>query len=356
MPSPSTQRSRRRHAAIGASLLSTFSLFVFSVAALGQGSGRDSTGTGGSHVIQGKIFSPSGRRADGTIQIKLQSNNSGEISTIADSNGSFTFTSLAPGNYTVIVIAGDDYEIAREGVTIDSDLNLARSGVSMNSGTRRYTVMITLQPKARANRTMASVVNAALAEVPENARALYEKGMELAKAGDSLRAIDNLKAALSLYPKFPLALNELGVQYLRLRQANKAVEPLRSALRLSPDAFTPKLNLGIALLETRQFAEAETQLREALRNNPSIPTAHMYLGLTLAGLQNGAEAEKELRQAIDLSGNQLGLAHYYLGGLYWQRRDYHHAADELETYLRLAPNAQEAERVRATIKELRSKS
>src|SRR4051812_43030326 len=86
---------------------------------LAQGSGRDSTGTGGNHVIQGKIFFPSGRRAEGNIQVKLQSFGASEISTIADSSGSFTFTSLAPGNYEVVIIAGDDYEIARERVTID---------------------------------------------------------------------------------------------------------------------------------------------------------------------------------------------------------------------------------------------
>jgi tetratricopeptide (TPR) repeat protein len=355
MPSLPAQRTEYQHANMATRLLSILLLLLFPVAVLAQGSGRDSTGTGGNHIIQGKIFFPSGRRAEGSIQVKLQSFGAGELSTMADSSGSFTFGSLAPGNYTLVVIAGDDYEIAREGVTIDSDLNLSRSGVTLNSVSRRYTVMITLQPKASANRAKASVVNAALAEVPENARALYEKGLESAKAGDSSGAIDNLKAALSLYPKFPLALNELGVQYLKLGQANKAVEPLRSASRLSPDAFTPKLNLGIALLETQQFAEAETQLREALKIT-SVPTAHMYLGLTLARLHNGEEAEKELRQAIDLSGNQLALAHYYLGGLYWQRRDYHRAADELETYLRLTPNAQDAERVRGTIKELRAKS
>ena len=356
MSSRPVRCSEYQHANMEARLLAIILLLFLPVVVLGQGSGRDSTGTGGNHVIQGKIFFPSGRRADGTIQIKLESNNSGEISTIADSNGSFTFTSLAPGNYTVVVIAGDDYEIAREGVTIDSDLNLARSGVSLNAGSRRYTVMITLQPKVSANRAKASVVNAALAEVPENARTLYEKALELAKTGDSLRAIDNLKAALSLYPQFPLALNELGVQYLKLGQADKAVEPLKSATSLSPDAFTPKLNLGIALLEARRFAEAEAHLREALRINQSVPTAHMYLGLTLARLRNDGDAEKELRQAIDLSGDKLTLAHYYLGGLYWQRRDYRRAADELETYLRLTPNAPDAERVRGTVKELRAKS
>jgi regulator of sirC expression with transglutaminase-like and TPR domain len=50
------------------------------------------------------------------------------------------------------------------------------------------------------------------------------------------------------------------------------------------------------------------------------------------------------------------MAHYYLGGIYWGRGDYRHAADELESYLRATPNAQDAQRVRETIKELRSKS
>src|SRR6266571_208143 len=338
--------------------LATALILLMTAAAFAQGSGRDSTGTGGNHVIQGKIFFPSGRRADGTIQIKLQTFAAGEISTIADSSGSFTFTSLAPGNYTVVVNAGNDYEIARESVTIDSDLNLSRSGVSLNSGTRRYTVMVTLQPKREIeNRTKASVINAALAEVPEAARTLYQQALESEKTGDSAKAIDSLKAAISLYPKFPLALNELGVQYLKIGQVSKAVEPLRSATKLSPDAFTPKLNLGVALLELQRFAEAETELREAVRIL-SAPTAHMYLGLTLTHLHNDEEAEKELKSAIDSGGNQSVVAqsHYYLGCLYWRKRDYQRAADELETYLRLTPNAPDAQRVRGTIKELRAKS
>ncbi len=357
MPSLPAQSSEHPPANTAARFLPILLLLFLPVAVPGQGSGRDSTGTGGNHVIQGKIFFPSGRRAEGSIQIKLQSYAASEISIMADSSGSFTFSSLSPGNYTIVVNAGDDYEIAREGVTIDSDLNLSRAGVSLNSGTRRYTVMVTLQPKHDSgNRAKPSVVNAALAAVPESARTLYEKGLELAKAGDTLKAIDDLKAAISLFPKFPLALNELGVQYLKLGQAIKAVEPLKAAVELSPDAFTPKLNLGIALLETQRYAEAETQLREALKQNDSAATAHMYLGVALTRLRNYQEAEKELRRAIELGGNQLGLAHYYLAGIYWGKGEYGRAADELETYLLLTPNAQDAQRVRGTIKELRHKS
>jgi Flp pilus assembly protein TadD len=228
--------------------------------------------------------------------------------------------------------------------------------------------MMTLQVKA-ANRIKPSVLNAAMAEVPDQARTLYETALDLSRAGDTVKAIENLKSALSLFPKFPLALNELGVQYLKLGQANNAVQPLRAATTLSPDAASPKLNLGIALLETQQYGDAETQLRSALRIT-STPTTHMYLGLALYHLQNSAEAEKELKAAIDLSDNKLTIAHYYLGGLYWKTGDaltreldhdrklleYRRAADELETYLRLTPNAPDVDRVRGTIKQLRAKS
>ncbi len=322
----------------------------------GQGNGRASTGTGGNHLIQGKIFFPSGRRADGTIQVKLTSLNSAEITAIADSSGSFTFAGLSPGNYTIVIDAGNQYEIAREGVTIDSDPNLSRSGIVLNSGSRRYTVMVTLQPKPDPkNSRKAGVINASLAEVPGDVRALYQKALDLIKAGDAQRAIEELKTAVSLYPKFSLALNELGVQYLKLGEADKAVDPLRSATKASPDAFVPRLNLGIALLECRKIVEAETELREALKIS-STPTAHMYLGLALISAKKFEEAQRELETAISTGGENLAQVHRYLGGLYWQKQDYRRAVDELESYLRLTPNAPDAELVRGTIKNLRGKS
>jgi len=324
---------------------------------LAQGNGRASTGTGGIHTIQGYIFFPSGRRAEGTIIVKLQSYNAGEITVIPDSSGSFSFTQLAPGNYTVVVNAGDDYEIGRENVYFDSDVNLSRvGGARVPQSPQRATVMIHLQPKATAAHAKPGVINAALAEVPEKARKLYERGVEQSRAGDAAKAADSLKEAVVLYPNFPLALNELGVQYLKLGQTSRAVDTLKNAVKLSPDAWAPRLNLGIALLEAKHFEGAEAELREALKRNTTLPTAHMYLGLCLVRTNKYDEAEKELLLAIQGSGNQLGLAQYYLGGLYWQKKDYRKAIAALEDYLRLTPNAHDAERVRATIKDLRGRT
>lgn len=317
-------------------------------------SGVDNTGTGGKHTITGRIYFPSGRAADVRLRVRLDGTNSGSLYVMVDSNGHFTFRGLSPGRYEVIVEGGDDYETAADSIYIDTEPRTRRS--SLPTVPRAYSVMFHLKPKASPGTGKPGVINAKLATVPASARDLYNKALEAARAGDSHRAVDLLKTALSQFPDFALALNELGVQYLILGQPAQAVEALRSAIKLQPDAFVVRLNYGIALLNHRDFTEAETQLREALTRNSEAPTAHMYLGITLVNQRKYDEAEQSLQNAIAKGGNNISQAHYYLGGIYWQRKDYKRAADELELYLKLAPKAPDAERIRATIKDLRSKT
>ncbi len=324
--------------------------------------GMDPTGTGGVNKIQGRIYFPSGRRSDAiSVKVTLESSSSERLSVLADTNGSFTFGSMAPGSYLVTVEAGEDYETARESVVIET-LNVRSRSVSAADQARMniprtFNVMVNLRPKkGTASEARGQVLNAALASVPKPAVELYEKALESAQARDTKKAIEQLRAAISYYPEFALALNELGVQYMRLGDYEKAKESFRSALRLRPDDFMPRLNYGVVLLETKQTADAEAHLRQAVVKNDTSWAAHMYLGIALIGLRNYDGAESELRRTLVLAGDELALPHYYLGGIYWQRGDHKRAADELEKYLRLAPKAPAAARIRATIKELRVKS
>jgi Tfp pilus assembly protein PilF len=276
---------------------------------------------------------------------------------MADMNGTFAFRSLESGSYTVVVEGGDNFETARERVYIESDGSNTRRGVIGTPGfSRPYNVQIYLQPKNQSNlEGKTGILNAALANVPKPAAELYQKAIESVRKGESDKAVAQLKGAIEAYPTFTLALSELGVQYLKLKQPDKAAEVLQAALKLAPDDYATLLSYGFALYEKKEFGEAETQLRLALKKNNASPSAHLYLGLALIGKRELDAAEKELRQAVTSGGAQMSLAHYYLGGLYWGKRDYRRAADELETYLKLAPNAADAERLRATIKDLRSK-
>jgi len=354
-------------------VLSVMLLLSISFISLYAQGGIDNTGTGGKHKIQGRIYFPSGRRSDvSAIKVTLDSTSSETLSVIADLNGSFSFNSIAPGSYTLTVDAGKDYEIARESVYVEesglkgrtlSGADLARADVA-----RIFNVIVNLQPKfGNTETTKPGVLNAALANVPKPAVDLYQQALESVRAGDSKKAIEQLRVAVSNYPEFTLALNEMGVQYLKIGQPDKAIEVLSASLRIKPDDFTPRLNYGIALLEKREAAASEAQLRLALKKNDSSSTAHMYLGLALLNLsKNGktrqfdaaryAEAQKELERAVSLGKNEVAMAHRYLGGIYAGNKDYKRGADELETYLKLSPKARDAETIRGLIKDLRSKN
>jgi Flp pilus assembly protein TadD len=329
-------------------------LCLLPVGARAQG-GVDSTGTGGIHVIQGRVFLPSGRISDASLRVKLESFGSGTLSVFTDLNGAFRFTSLMAGSYTVVVEGTDQFEPARESVFIDQQT----SRVARDNTPRILTVFINLRPKRRGEGEAAphspGVVNASLAGVPKPAAGLYVKAMEAARKGEAERAVEQLKGALAAYPDFQLALSELGVQYVKLKQPDKAVEALRAALKLAPEDYATLLTYGRALYDMQNFPEAEAQFRKAAKKNHASPSAHFYIGMIVLKRRELEEAEKELKSAIEFGGDEIAVAHKYLGGIYWAKLNYRSAADELETYLRLDPSAADAARVRSTIKELRAK-
>jgi tetratricopeptide (TPR) repeat protein len=339
------------------SLLLTLLLLTPIVSYAQSGGGIDTTGTGGRHSIQGRLVFPSGQRVDYQLRVKLESPGLGELSVMSDLNGSFSFQSLRAGNYTVVIEGGEYFETVRESVFIEPYSIAPRNATgTVSSISRPITVQIYLRPKDSPGVTKPGVLNAALANVPRLAVELYEKGVEFAKQGETEKAIDALKRAVSLHANFGLALNELGVQYLKRGELDKAAEAFTKVLELSPNAPEPSLNLGIVLLNQKKFTEAETQLRTAVRRNEHSFSAHQYFGISLIYVKNYPEAETELRRAIELGGTKASQAHYYLGGLYWKAGNFRQAADELDTYLKLEPKAANAEKVRTTVKELRSKS
>ncbi|HEX8499930.1 MAG TPA: tetratricopeptide repeat protein [Pyrinomonadaceae bacterium] len=344
---------RRAAPAFSAALLACLLWLAPAPARAQAGGGVDYTGTGGSHVIQGRLMLPSGRISDKRLQVKLESTGSGTLSVFTDANGGFKFTSLLAGSYTVVFEGDQQYEPARESVYIEQQTN----PVLRDRTPRVATVYMYLREKgAAAGETRPpGVLDASLANVPKPAVDLYHKALEAARKKEYERAVELLKGALEFHPDFRLALSEMGALYLKLKRPEKAAEPLRAALRLAPDDYPTLLNYGIALYDRKEFAEAEAQFRKAARKNAASPTSHFYLGVILLKRRELAEAERELRAAVAAGGDQLAVAHYYLGGIYWGRQDYKRAAEELETYLRLAPDAPEAERVRSTIKELRAK-
>ena len=290
----------------------------------GSSRGGGLTSGEGNIMIQGRIYFPSGQTASGRqIKVNLESVSSfgGAKSTVADQDGVFRFTGLVPGDYTVVIDAGQEFERARESV-----------GIYQGTSGKIIQVTIQLQPKIDSS-------NPLFAGVPSNALNLYQKGMAAAKKNDSKAAVQSLSAAVAAHPNFAIALSDLATQYMLLKQWDKAGETYDALLKLKPNDTAAHLNLGIAAYNQKKMEDAETHFRKALELKSAGPTAHYYLGLILVSTKRYPEAQTEFEAAIANGGENLALAHKYLGGLYMSAGKNQQAADELEKYLKLDPKA-----------------
>jgi tetratricopeptide (TPR) repeat protein len=284
------------------------------------------------------------------VRVRLSSPDLVNESTVTDEDGVFIFNQIPAGHYLVTVEGSDQFDTATEQVDIDREAS---------PGGRNMNITINLKLKGTAS---------ALSKVPKPARELYTKGTDAANKGDNKGAVEFFNQAIKLYPQFPQAMNDLGMAYMKLNKYDKAAETYEQLLKLGPGDATVHLNYGIALnnlaagLKTegktedsaKRFAQAEEQLRESIKLNGKSATAHYYLGITLISLKHYAEAQSELETSVK-NDNNIALAHKYLGGLYMNDSSKKkEAADELEKYLKLDPKAHDADRIKDSIKKLRS--
>jgi tetratricopeptide (TPR) repeat protein len=142
---------------------------------------------------------------------------------------------------------------------------------------------------------------------------------------------------------------------MKLDRMEDAVLALVKAVSLDPKSFNPRLNLGIAYMRRQDFSSGEPHLRQAVGIDSSSALAHMYLGILLSKVSKPDEAEDELHRAVSLGGADLAVAPHYLGQLYIGRDRIVEAIGELEAYLKEKPNAEDAQRVRDQIADLRGR-
>jgi Flp pilus assembly protein TadD len=323
-----------------------FSLFVVvRVTAQGipQGAASTDTGFGGVNTISGTIVSSTGQRIERHVSVRLRTMTRGDRISTTDENGNFVFRGLPSGDFVVIIEKEQDFEPFSQTVSVIQPRGMPP---------QTYYLTIRLQLKGRAQ-VKPGVLNAEFANVPKRARAYYDNAAEQARKGYHRGAIEQLKLAIKEYPSFMLAFNELGVQYLRLNELENADEAFQSALKITPDAFVALINRGIANFMMKRYGEAVPILRKALAKNDQSAVGHYFLGQALANLGLFEDAEKELLTSLKLGGEEMKEAHRILAIIYASRGARKQAADELEAYLKLAPNAPDAEKLRDKIRQLR---
>jgi Flp pilus assembly protein TadD len=312
------------------------------------------TGTGGIHEIRGRIYAPNGTMLDSSITISLESTTYPTLTLVTDVSASYSFRNLAPGNYTVVVEAGDQFESSREPVLIDSEI---QGPSKMTVRTKVFTVPIYLQLKRSSGpRSENRVINAKWSAIPKEAVRHFEKGESPALNKQLDKAEAEFRKSIDLAPTYAPAYTALGKLFLTQGKVVDAIAELELAVRYDASDFDARFTYGVALMNNQAMDRAQKELSEAATLDKTAVSPRYYLGLIFIQKKNLDDAQKELETAKGLVGKKtFPMLHRALGGVYVMKGMDKEGVAELEIYIGQDPAAKDADRIKLTIANLKSK-
>lgn len=194
-------------------------------------------------------------------------------------------------------------------------------------------------------------------EVPEPARKQYQKGSELLeKSNKRQEAFAALKNAIDIFPQYFDALEMLGTEQVKDAQYEAAIPLLTKALQVNSRGFASCFALGVAQYNVKQLQPAIESFRRAVSLNERSINANLWLGIALRQTSRVDEAESYLKRADALAESKLADAHWQLALLFNQLKRFKEAADELEKFLKVQPDARDVELIKKLIQRLRQQS
>lgn len=314
------------------------------------------------HVIRGKVRNTAGVNI-GRMSITLERNGAMVEQTVTNNEGDFTFSGLTDTSYTVVVSA-PDYDRASESV------DFVRSVASNEPGELR-TVEITLVMKTglRSPRPGTTFVQ----NIPPHALAAYEAGLKHTREKRFAEAIASYQSAISLFPNYFNAHFTLANELAKQGKFQEAIASLEAARTANPKDDRVYDLFARVMMQQRKYAMAARIYAEAARLNPGEP--HYLLSQATALIEQSnlisvaagsvpaaeeersfalLEAEKILLQ-VTKQNDKLADVHLQLARVYERKGERTRAASELESYLRKAPTAKNADQIKAAIKTLREK-
>jgi tetratricopeptide (TPR) repeat protein len=205
---------------------------------------------------------------------------------------------------------------------------------------------------------LANVEGAAISltslQAPKEARRAYDKALQDLRKSKPEEASVELRKAVDIYPKYAAAWYELG----RLQQQGADIAQARQSFAgaIAADAkfISPYLNMAALEAQAENWA-ALAKIAGALLKLDAVdyPVAYLYDALSNLNLRQIDAAEKSAR-----AGEKLDTAHQYpalervLARILERKKDYAGAAAHLRAYLILAPNAEDAARIKKDLAEL----
>lgn len=300
--------------------------------------------------IEGVVWNPY-RLPVSDVYVELQNENYSTLGRVrTDSSGRFSFIVARQGNYNIKVLAsGTNYLDAIEPVEI---INMrAESSDSV------YLDIYLKFDKRKVDSGVSGITEATFVqEVPDEARKLYKSGVKNL-ANNKNKGFDEIDQALKIFPDYYDALNTMGREYVQRKEYQKSLPYLIKAIDINRRSFSSFYALGYACYQLNHRREALEATRAATILQPNSVNAQLLYGTLLRIDGSYEKSEKTLLQAKNLDKNNVIAEIYWqLALLYNKLGRNKESAEQLETYLKIQPNASNKEDIKNLIAKLRKEA
>jgi len=300
--------------------------------------------------IEGIVWSPY-RQPVSDVYVELQTDNYTTLNRVrTNASGRFSFVVSRQGNYNVRVLAsGTNYLDATEPVELVNMTRTASDNV--------YLDIYLKFDKRKVDSGVSGITEAVFVqEVPEEARKLYKSGVKSLGDNDD-KGFDEIERALKIFPDYYEALNTIGREYVQRKEYRKSLPYLIKSIDTNQRSFSSFYALAYACYQLNHRREALEAARAATILQPNSINAQLLYGTVLRIDGSYEKAEKTLLQAKSLNkNNSVAEIHWQLALLYNKLGRNQEAAVELETYLKILPNASNKEDIKNLIAKLRKET
>ncbi|HWZ43929.1 MAG TPA: tetratricopeptide repeat protein [Candidatus Saccharimonadales bacterium] len=184
---------------------------------------------------------------------------------------------------------------------------------------------------------------------PKEARQAYEKAQKAFGQNKLAEAEKGLEKAVTIYPNFATAWSLLGDLHARQNRFDQALKEYSQAVLIDAQFVNPNFGLAIIAVQEKRWLDAVQLTNHVTKMNAfAYPSAYFYNAVANYYLERLDAAEESAKKfkSLDTDHHHPDVA-LLLGDIRIRKNDYAGAAREMRDYLAIAPNAPDAEQIRA---------
>jgi tetratricopeptide (TPR) repeat protein len=192
---------------------------------------------------------------------------------------------------------------------------------------------------------------------PKEAKKAFEKAQNHLKKNKLPDAQKELETAVSLHPKYAEAYFQLGNVLGRNNDAAGARAAFAKAIEADPKYINPYLGIAQMDAQEQKWSEVKATTEKVIAlNRYDFPHAYFYGAVAEFNLQNTDEAEKLCRTGIEMDQyHRIPKMNHLLGMILASKEDYAGAQENLQSYLKFAPRAPDADVVKKQLAEIQGR-